>query len=53
MGGLGSGRWKDRGRKTVESYWTLDVNQLSEKVTITKPQSPLDLATEMLSCRGP
>jgi hypothetical protein len=31
MGGLGSGRWKDRGRKTVESYRTLDVNQLSEK----------------------
>jgi hypothetical protein len=31
MGGLGSGRWKDRARKTVESYWTLDVNQLSEK----------------------
>ena len=31
MGGLGSGRRKDRTRKTVESYWTLDVNQLSEK----------------------
>jgi hypothetical protein len=31
MGGLGSGRWKDRARKTVESYWMLDVNQLSEK----------------------
>jgi hypothetical protein len=31
MGGLGSGRPKDRGRKTVESYLTLDVNQLSEK----------------------
>ena len=31
MGGLGSGRRKDRGRKTVESYKTLDVNQLSEK----------------------
>jgi hypothetical protein len=31
MGGLGSGRWKkDRARKTVESYWMLDVNQLSE-----------------------
>ena len=30
MGGLGSGRWKDRGRKTVESYWVLDVNRLSE-----------------------
>ena len=30
MGGLGSGRRKDRTRKTVESYWTLDVNQLSE-----------------------
>src|SRR6516165_6837297 len=31
MGGLGSGRRKDRARKTVESYWVLDVNQLSEK----------------------
>jgi hypothetical protein len=31
MGGLGSGRWKDRARKTVESYLMLDVNQLSEK----------------------
>ena len=31
MGGLGSGRWKDRARKTVESYCMLDVNQLSEK----------------------
>jgi hypothetical protein len=31
MGGLGSGRWKDRGRKTVEPYCMLDVNQLSEK----------------------
>ena len=31
MGGLGSGRRKDRTRKTVESYRTLDVNQLSEK----------------------
>jgi hypothetical protein len=30
MGGLGSGRWKDRARKTVESYWVLDVNRLSE-----------------------
>jgi hypothetical protein len=27
----GSGRWKDRSRKTVESYRMLDVNQLSEK----------------------
>jgi hypothetical protein len=31
MGGLGSGRWKDRGRKTVESCWMLDVNRFSEK----------------------
>jgi hypothetical protein len=31
MGGLGSGRRKDRGRKTVESYWMLDVDQLSKK----------------------
>jgi hypothetical protein len=31
MGGPGSGRWKDRGRKTVESYVMLDVNELSEK----------------------
>jgi hypothetical protein len=31
IGGLGSGRWKDRARKTVESYRMLDVNQLSEK----------------------
>jgi hypothetical protein len=31
MGGLGSGRWRDRGRKTVESYRTLDVDQLSKK----------------------
>jgi hypothetical protein len=31
MGGFGSGRWKDRTRKTVESYRTLDVNQLAEK----------------------
>jgi hypothetical protein len=30
MGGLGSGRWKDRARKTVEFYWMLDVNQLSK-----------------------
>jgi hypothetical protein len=30
MGGLGSGRWKDRARKTLESCRTLDVNQLSE-----------------------
>ena len=31
MGGLLSGRRKDRARKTVESYLMLDVNQLSEK----------------------
>jgi hypothetical protein len=31
MGGMGSGRWKDRARKTVESYLMLDVNHLSEK----------------------
>jgi hypothetical protein len=34
MGGLGSGRCKDRARKTrktVESYRMLDINQLSEK----------------------
>ena len=31
MGGVLSGRRKDRARKTVESYLTLDVNQLSEK----------------------
>jgi hypothetical protein len=31
MGGLGSGRRKDRARKTVETYWMLDVNRLSEK----------------------
>src|SRR6516164_1475704 len=31
MGGLGSGRQKDRARKTVESYCMLDVNQLSQK----------------------
>jgi hypothetical protein len=30
MGGLGSGRWKDRGRKTVESCRVLDVNQALE-----------------------
>jgi hypothetical protein len=30
MGGPGSGRWQNRGRKTVESYRTLDANQLSE-----------------------
>ena len=29
MGGLGSGRWKDRGHNTVESHWLLDVNRLS------------------------
>jgi hypothetical protein len=31
MGGLGSGRRKDRARKTVESYLMLDVNHLAEK----------------------
>jgi hypothetical protein len=31
MGSLGSGRRKDRGRKTVESYWLLDVDQLAKK----------------------
>ena len=31
MGGVLSGRRKDRTRKTVESYLMLDVNQLSEK----------------------
>ena len=31
MGGVLSGRQKDRARRTVESYLTLDVNQLSEK----------------------
>jgi hypothetical protein len=31
MGGCGSGRWKVGGRKTVESYWVLDVDQLREK----------------------
>jgi len=30
MGGLGSGRWKDRERKTLESYLMLDVDQLSK-----------------------
>jgi hypothetical protein len=30
MGGQGSGRWKDRTRKTVDSCWTLDITQLSE-----------------------
>ena len=30
MGGLGSGRRKDRTRKTVESYRTLDVDQLAK-----------------------
>ena len=29
MGGLGSGRWKKQGRKTVESCRELDVNYLS------------------------
>jgi hypothetical protein len=29
MGGPGSGRWKGRGRETVESYRFLDVNRLS------------------------
>jgi hypothetical protein len=31
MGGLGSGRWKDRTRKTVESHLMVDINQLREK----------------------
>src|SRR6516165_8052133 len=31
MGGILSGRRKDRARKTVESYLMLDVNQLSER----------------------
>ena len=31
MGGLLSGRRKDRARKTVESYWMLDVDQLAKK----------------------
>jgi hypothetical protein len=30
MGGLGSGRWKNRARKTVESCRMLDINQLRE-----------------------
>ena len=30
MGGLGSGRWKNRARKTVESYRMLDIDQLRE-----------------------
>ena len=30
MGGPGSGRWKQRARKTVESFFMLDVNQLRE-----------------------
>ena len=29
MGGPGSGRWRGRGRETVESYRFLDVNRLS------------------------
>jgi hypothetical protein len=29
MGGPGSGRWRGRGRETVESYRCLDVNRLS------------------------
>jgi hypothetical protein len=28
MGGLGSGRWKNRARRTVESYRMLDIDQL-------------------------
>jgi hypothetical protein len=39
MGGLGSGRWKDRGRKTVEFYLMLDVNQLREKGCLRPGQS--------------
>jgi hypothetical protein len=31
MGGQGSGRWKNRSRKTLESCRVLDVNQLAEK----------------------
>ena len=31
MGGLGSGRWRGRGRETVESYRCLDVNRLSKR----------------------
>ena len=30
MGGLGSGRWKNRVRKTVESFRMLDIDQLRE-----------------------
>jgi len=29
MGGPGSGRWRGRGRETVESYRFLDINRLS------------------------
>jgi hypothetical protein len=29
LGGLGFGTWKNRGRKTLDSYRTLDVSQLS------------------------
>jgi hypothetical protein len=29
MGGLGSGRWKKRGRRTTEAYWSLDVDRLT------------------------
>jgi hypothetical protein len=31
MGGPGSGRWKDRARKTLESCLILDINRVSEK----------------------
>jgi DNA polymerase bacteriophage-type len=31
MGGLGSGRWKNRGRKTLDSYRTLDVSHCRER----------------------
>ena len=31
MGGLGSGRQKNRGRKTLESYRMLDIDQLRER----------------------
>jgi hypothetical protein len=31
MGGPGSGRWRGRGRETIESYRFLDVNRLSIK----------------------
>jgi hypothetical protein len=40
LGGLGSGRRKDRGRKTVESYWTLDFNRLSEMVPTLQASDP-------------